>query len=131
MKTKLMIAALAVFAVPAFAEGNCPSGTTDFGGPNSGFNMSGCAVQVNGERTFKGPFTFYWDNGVKQGEGQMVNNKRNGTWTFWTKAGVKEAQVTFKNGKWDGQRIQFNADGSTKSVETYNNGKLVASSHAL
>lgn len=125
MKTKLLIAVLAMFSVPAFAD-ECPAGTKAFGGPNSGFNMAGCANYAEGKRLFQGPFVVYWDNGAKQGEGQMLNGQRVGTWTFFDKAGVKTGTTEFKADQWDGQRVKFHANGQKESVEIYAAGKRTA-----
>ena len=128
MKTKLMIAALSLFAVPAFAgDLNCPAGTTQFGGPGSTMETSYCAsVSASGERVGVGPVVVYWDNGNKQAVGQMQNGQRVGLWTTYNRQGVKVGTVNFKADKWDGQRVKFHANGQPATVELWNNGVMVS-----
>ena len=124
MKTKLMIAALSLFAVPAFAaDVNCQAGTAQVGGAGSTMESAYCATA---DRTPNGQFVTYWDNGQKQAVGQMQNGQRVGLWTTYNRQGVKIGTVTFKADKWDGQRVKFHANGQPQTVETWAEGKMVS-----
>lgn len=124
MKTKMMIAALSLFAVPAFAaDVNCQAGTTQVGGVGSTMESAYCATP---NRTPQGEFVVYWDNGQKQAVGQMQNGQRVGLWTTYNRQGVKVGTVNFKADKWDGQRVKFHANGQPATVELWNNGVMVS-----
>ena len=46
-----------------------------------------------------GEFTFWYENGQKEGEGTFKDGEKDGLWTGWYENGQKEGEVTFKDGE--------------------------------
>lgn len=58
-------------------------------------NSRRCSGERDWDGTLDGPKTFWFDNGVKRGEGGFHANKKEGPWTFWYESGQKRWEGTF------------------------------------
>ncbi len=102
----------------------CPAGTRQVGGPQTAFEASLCLRTArDGSRVFHGPYVAYWQNGIKQAEGQYDENFRTGKWTYFDEKGVKTGETSFRLGDYDGLRVEFWPNGQKKLEETYVMGK--------
>ena len=103
---------------------SCPTGSRQVGGPKSALEASVCVrTGRDGSRTFHGPYVAYWQNGVKQAEGQFDEGFREGKWTFFDEKGVKTGETFFKMGNYHGLRVEFWANGQKKLEENYASGR--------
>ena len=94
-----------------------------------GFNKSGKM-----ERSW----TYYHENGKKNGEGSFVNgdggdvsevsgvprNGRDSMWTFYFNNGNKETELEYKNGQLNGKSTTWYENGNKQSESEYMNGQL-------
>ncbi len=69
-----------------------------------------------------GHFVFYYSNGQKKGEGNYIDDKREGKWTFWWENGHKRSEGEFSDGKRNGKWVFWHENGQKKSEGEYLNG---------
>ncbi len=69
-----------------------------------------------------GHFVFYYSNGQKKGEGNYIDDKREGKWTFWWENGHKRSEGEFFDGKRNGKWVFWHENGQKKSEGEYLNG---------
>ncbi len=102
----------------------CPAGARQVGGPASFMEATGCVkFSTDGTRVFHGPYIAYWKNGVKQAEGQYLDNFRSGKWVYFDEKGGKTGETSFKQGDYDGARVEFWPSGQKKLEEFYVAGR--------
>lgn len=86
-------------------------------------------IQMTGTYTtsdFKiknGLFVYYYINGQKQSEGEIVNNKKVGYWTEWHDNGKLLAVGKFVNNKPDSIWNYYDNEGKLRQVDSYTSGK--------
>lgn len=74
-----------------------------------------------------GNATFWYDNGKKQSEGNMVENRTfNGKWIGWHENGAKSFEGTYVFGKKDGEWLWFDENGKAVTKQTFKNDELIA-----
>ncbi len=73
----------------------------------------------------QGPFTFYYENGNKQGEGNYNHGKRVGYWKWWYESGSVQVLDNYgEDGTLDGEWKSFYESGQLKGEGNYKNGKF-------
>ena len=61
----------------------------------------------------------YHENGAKQGEGLMKNNKQHGKWEYWNKAGQKIAESKYNDGNQIDTILCWYETGELKNYELF------------
>jgi antitoxin component YwqK of YwqJK toxin-antitoxin module len=128
---KLFFAGVMAVSSMVFAQGKaaevklaCPAESKQVGGPKSALEASVCVKSGrDGSRVFHGPYLAYWQNGIKQAEGQFENGFRSGKWMFFDEKGTKSGETEFKAGDFHGARVEFHENGMKKLEETYVSGR--------
>lgn len=74
-----------------------------------------------------GNAVFWYDNGKKQSEGSMVENRVfNGKWIGWHENGAKSFEGTYNFGKKDGEWFWFDENGKAVSKQIFKNDQLIS-----
>ena len=98
----------------------CPTGTTQFGGPQSKAAVLTCTEGTrDGMRAYHGPMISFYPSGKVEAVGQTEHGMRSGKWSFYDEAGVLVGETEFKNGDFDGRRVFYFPDGRVKSEERW------------
>ena len=69
-----------------------------------------------------GHWTFYYENGIKEKEGSLVDGNADGLWVFYDDNSKKSQEGSFTNGTKEGQWTAWFEDGRL-SEGYYANGK--------
>ena len=70
--------------------------------------------------------TFWYKNGIKQSEGEMLENRVfNGKWTGWQENGVKSYEGNYLNGKKEGDWNWYDSAGKLASKQIFKNDELL------
>lgn len=72
-----------------------------------------------------GQFTYYFENGEKNSEGEYVDGKRDGKWTFWYKDGQLKSEGLYEKDEREGEWIRNHRNGALKYKVTYKGGEIV------
>lgn len=81
------------------------------------------------EMVENGVFTFWSENGLKQGEVTFTNGEMNGLLQNWYENGQMSQRVMYKNGVMDGLHEWWSMNGSKHFENLYDNGRLVSSKY--
>ena len=99
---RLLASGLAALVLTACDDAPAPVSTTNPPPPGSqwpGFEVSTPRTAARSEPgLLSGPFTEWHANGVKSGEGELVEGLRQGPWTFFHPSGVLRWRGTFERG---------------------------------
>jgi S1-C subfamily serine protease/antitoxin component YwqK of YwqJK toxin-antitoxin module len=68
---------------------------------------------------------WYYQNGRKQRESNLIQNKENGLTTFWHENGNKSREVEYTMGELDGDWVDYYESGKIKRKYLFSNGELV------
>ena len=98
--------------IAAFCRNSPVGAVDDQGYPNSAF-------------IFHGPFTEWYENGVKDGEGQYDNGKKTGLWTYWRQNGRKAYEGQYVKGIEDGNWVRWDVNGKNLGTNLYRHGAIV------
>lgn len=102
----------------------CPSGTHQVGGAESGMELIACVKDSNdGSRVFHGPMVSLWPSGKVEAVGEVVDGLRSGRWTLYDKSGLKTGETDFLAGDYHGRRVQFYPSGVLKLEENWVKGR--------
>jgi uncharacterized protein len=72
----------------------------------------------------QGHFIYFFENGQKSSEGDIVNDRREGLWNFWHENGRKESDGKFIKDKKEGIWVYYHDNGQKKAE-----GNFVADKH--
>jgi len=91
------------------------------------------------EKGLKTNLIAYYDNGIIQSKGNLINKKNEGEWTFFDKDGKKEIVQNYKSGLRHGKTLFYSPSGTITnehyfrndtmtgvSTSFYNNGKVLS-----
>lgn len=114
----------------AVTEGESATTTTAmdprWGEPTVRKNASG-VVEAEGymlDGKPNGPWTFYWPDGKRKGQGAYQLGERTGEWTFWNQDGTKATNGSFVNGKNDGAWEHWFPNGVRKAEQRFRHGLM-------
>lgn len=65
-----------------------------------------------------------YENGLKESEGKIVDNKKEGIWKNYYSNGTPKNHITFKNGKINGRVFEVDSLGGVRFMGTQKMGKL-------
>ncbi len=86
---------------------------------------NGLMYEPNKEEPQTGRYVTYYENGLKESEGNLKEGKENGLWTLWYENGKKKREGNLKEGKLDGLWTLWDKNGNIIKTVTYSNGELV------
>jgi len=93
--------------------------------PDGQIQMKGASLTLN-TNDKHGLFTFYFENGNKQGEGRYSHGKRVGDWKWWHESGSVQSLGNYgKDGKFNGEWKSFYENGQLAGERNYKSGKKV------
>lgn len=102
----------------------CPTGTHQIGGVDSGLELIACMKDSNDDsRVFQGPMVSLWPSGKVEAVGQVVDGLRSGRWTFYDQSGLKTGETDFLGGDYHGRRVQYYPGGALKFEENWVQGR--------
>jgi len=73
------------------------------------------------ENKNNGIWTWYYDNGVKNMEGNFINGKREGKWITWDTVGNKIIECEYINDQLNGEYILWNSNKEITQKMIYKN----------
>ncbi len=85
--------------------------------------LSAITVVAQNQINANGHNVFYYPNGVKSSEGEMVNGKPEGWWKSYNDKGVLVSEGNRKNSQLDSLWIFYNDKGDTTLIIHYKEGK--------
>jgi hypothetical protein len=110
--------------IPSDYKLQCPAGTHQVGGVESGMALIACMKDSNdGTRVFHGPMVSLWPSGKVEAVGQVVDGLRSGRWTLYDKNGLATGETDFLAGDYHGRRVQFYPTGALKFEENWVKGR--------
>src|SRR5262245_28323082 len=68
-------------------------------------------VDASGRQTDHGKVTRYWSNGKPQEEITYVEGQKSGPWTEWYESGLKKAECGYRRGVKHGSEVFYNKEG--------------------
>ena len=71
----------------------------------------------------QGHFTYFYENGRKESEGDCINNKNEGIWTAWHENGQKRSEGLFRNNFIQDKWTYWHENGQLKSEGVFINGR--------
>ncbi len=76
--------------------------------------------------TKHGLFSYYYEGGQLESQGEFVDGLREGRWEYWKKNGDKDGRGTYKLGKENGDWEWYHPNGKLSAREIYENGKIAS-----
>jgi hypothetical protein len=124
---RLVAAGCATLMLGACDDGPAPITTATQPPPGSqwpGFEVSTPRSAARSEPgLLSGPFTEWHANGVKSGEGELVEGQRQGPWSFFFESGVLRWRGTFERGVAVGPEEAWHENGAKQLEGTLVDGR--------
>jgi len=77
------------------------------------------------ETTYRyGFYRSWYENGIREWEGQYEADNKCGTWVRWDSAGIRTEEIPYLNGLKHGTEIKWNSNGTIRTRLHYRYGKL-------
>jgi len=90
----------------------CPDGAHAHGAPPPAGLAYGCVLPgAQGQPVPHGPYTTWYESGVKASEGEYRQGKRDGQWTFWYPDGARKLEAHYHLGREVGHWIFWDQAG--------------------